>query len=75
MTAAEYASHRTSDDHRRATRLRHEPDTFVVAHRLQIDRSRTGQLSDGDNSRFRDHFSLEPVAPTGARVPQIMQEH
>ena len=54
---------------------RHEPDTLIIAHRFQIDRSRTGQLSDGDNSRFRDHFSLEPVAPTGARVPQIMQEH
>lgn len=59
----------------RATGPGHEPDTFIVAHRLQIDRSRTGQLSDSDNSRFRDHFLLEPVAPTGATVPQIMQEH
>jgi hypothetical protein len=54
---------------------RHESDTFIVAHRLQIDRNRIGLLSDSDNSRFRDHFSLEPVAPTGATVPQIMQEH
>lgn len=55
----------------RATGPRHEPNTFIIAHRLQIDRSRTGQLSDGDNSRFRDHFLLEPVAPTGATMPQI----
>lgn len=54
---------------------RQEPDALIVTHRFKVDPGRTGQLSDGDASRFCEHSTIEPVVPTGAILAEVEQEH
>lgn len=48
----------------RAVGARHQTNALIVAHGLEVDAGRLRDLSDRQQSRFRDHNSLEPVVGT-----------